>query len=195
MRASLRVTVVAVVALVAIVLTSAVHVPIVWAGGGAGSGCGAGGGTGGSGGTGSGGGAGGSGGTAGGGTSGGGGTGGGGAAGGGSGGAGGGPAAGGSGLNGITGAGRVPADHERLYARSTAWLSDVGGAGRRNFRTLLSLSVPQQRTWEAFRRCAPSGAVLDQLRVDGSFTFRTESVHDTQTIKRCMSRVGYRFDY
>jgi hypothetical protein len=37
--------------------------------------------------------------------------------------------------------------------------------------------------------------MLDQLRVDGSFTFRAESVNDTQTVKQCMSRVGYRFDY
>ena len=74
-------------------------------------------------------------------------------------------------------------------------MTDAGGTGARGLRALLTLSVPQQRTWEAFRRCAPSGAILDQLRVDGSFTFRTESVHDTQTMKYCMTEVGYRFDY
>jgi hypothetical protein len=62
-------------------------------------------------------------------------------------------------------------------------------------RTILTLTVAQHRTWDAFRRCAPAGAILEQLRVDGSFTFRTESVSDSQTIKQCMSRVGYRFDY
>jgi hypothetical protein len=74
-------------------------------------------------------------------------------------------------------------------------MSDAGGTGLSGIRTLLTLTVAQARTWDAFRRCAPSGAILDQVRVDGSFTFRTESVHDTQTIKHCMSQVGYRFDY
>jgi hypothetical protein len=65
----------------------------------------------------------------------------------------------------------------------------------RVLRATLTLTVAQRGTWDAFRRCAPSGATLDQLRVDGSFTFRTESVHDAQTVQRCMSRAGYRFDY
>ena len=73
-------------------------------------------------------------------------------------------------------------------------MSDAGGTGNTGLRALLTLTVAQQRTWETFRRCAPSGTLLDQLRVDGSFTYRSESVHDTQTITRCMSQVGYRFD-
>ena len=108
---------------------------------------------------------------------------------------GGGPAAGGSsggagGLSGVTGAGQPPAD-QRLYARNGARLTDSDGSG---LPGLLALTVAQQRTWDAFRRCAPPGTVLDQLRVDGSFTFRSESTYDTQTVSRCMSRVGYRFD-
>jgi hypothetical protein len=96
-------------------------------------------------------------------------------------------------LGGLNGAGRLLTD-PRLYARSTARLSDVGGVPS-GLRTILTLTVAQQCTWDAFRRCAPAGAILEQLRVDGSFTFRTESVSDSQTIKQCMSRVGYRFDY
>lgn len=64
----------------------------------------------------------------------------------------------------------------------------------RGLRGLLALSPAQERTWDAFHRCAPSGAVLDQRRIEGSFTFRTVSVADTQTIRRCMGRAGYRFD-
>jgi hypothetical protein len=74
-------------------------------------------------------------------------------------------------------------------------MTDAGGMARGGVGSQARLSASQERTWEAFRRCAPSGAVLDQLRVDGSFTYRTESIHDTQTIKRCMSQVGYQFDY
>ena len=97
-------------------------------------------------------------------------------------------------MNVVTGAGRVPAD-PRLYARSSARLSDAGGTGPSGLRAMLTLTVAQRGTWDAFRRCAPSGAILDQLRVDGSFTFRTESVHDAQTVQQCMSQVGYRFDH
>jgi hypothetical protein len=74
-------------------------------------------------------------------------------------------------------------------------MTDTGVMGRGGARALLTLSVAQGRTWEAFQRCAPSGAILEQLRVDGSFTFRTESIHDTYTMKHCMSQVGYTFDY
>ena len=61
---------------------------------------------------------------------------------------------------------------------------------------MLTLTVAQRGTWDAFRRCAPSGTILDELRVDGSFTFRTESVHDAQTVQAVhVPRGGYRFDY
>ena len=156
----------AAVLVVAMALGSAVRVEDVWAKGGGGSGGSGGGGC-----------SGGGGGTGGGGTAGGGGTGG-----------------GAGSLTGVTGAGRAPAD-PRLYARSTARLSDADGTVPRDLRAMLTLTVAQRGTWDAFRRCAPSGTILDQLRVDGSFTFRTESVHDAQTVRQCMSRVGYRFDY
>lgn len=158
----------AVVLIVAIALGSAFHIEDVWAKGGGG-----GGGTGGGGGS----------------TGGGVGTGGSGAAG------DGGSAGGGSGLSTVAGAGRPPVD-PRLYARSSARLTDAGGPGPTGgLRALLTVTVAQRRTWDGFRRCAPSGAILDQLRVDGSFTFRTESVYDAQMVKHCMSRAGYRFDY
>jgi hypothetical protein len=51
------------------------------------------------------------------------------------------------------------------------------------------------RTWDAFRSCAPNGAFLDQLRVDGSFTFQATLQSDVHAIKTCMTRVGYRFEY
>jgi hypothetical protein len=175
----------AVVVIVAMALGSALNIEDVWAKGGGGSG-GTGGGSTGGGGTGGGGSTGGGGGSTGGGV----GTGGGGTAG-----DGGSTGGGAGGLSGVTGAGRAPAD-QRLYARSSARLSDAGGTGPTGgLRALLTVTVAQRRTWDAFRRCAASGAILDQLRVDGSFTFRTESVYDAQTLKQCMSLVGYRFDY
>lgn len=190
--------------IVAIALGSAVHVEDVWGGGSSGGGGGGGAGGPSGGGPGGGGGAGGPGGGGPGGGGGAGGPGGGGPAGGGGAGGpgggggspgGGGAAAGGSsggagGLSGVTGSGQPPAD-QRLYARNGARLTDSDGSG---LTGLLALTVAQQRTWDAFRRCAPPGTVLDQLRVDGSFTFRSESTYDTQTVSRCMSRVGYRFD-
>jgi hypothetical protein len=37
--------------------------------------------------------------------------------------------------------------------------------------------------------------LLDQLRLDGSFTFQATLQSDVHTIKRCMTQMGYRFDY
>jgi hypothetical protein len=72
-------------------------------------------------------------------------------------------------LSGVTRAGQAPAD-QRLYARSSARLTDAGGTGMRGLRGLLTVTGSKSRTWDAFRRCAPSGAILDRLRLDGSFT-------------------------
>jgi hypothetical protein len=94
----------------------------------------------------------------------------------------------------MTGTAQAPTD-PRLYARSNGRLSDAGGGRLSRVRGLLTLTAAQRRTWDAFRQCASAGTNLDQLRPDGSFTFRTESVSDAQTLKRCMSGVGYRFDY
>lgn len=106
--------------------------------------------------------------------------------------------AGGSGgsaaLSGVNAAGRVPAT-SRLYARSSARMTDAAPARPSRWRALLTQPIAQQRTWDTFKRCAPSGAILEQLRVDGSFTFRTESVYEARTTKTCMARLGYRFDY
>jgi len=37
--------------------------------------------------------------------------------------------------------------------------------------------------------------LIDQLRVDGSFTFQATLQSDVRAIKTCMTRIGYRFDY
>ncbi len=80
----------------------------------------------------------------------------------------------------------------RLYAQSGARLTDSRQHG---LPGLLAMTVAQQADVGRVPAAArPSGTVLDQLRVDGSFTFRSESPYDTQTVSRCMSRGGYRFD-
>jgi len=61
--------------------------------------------------------------------------------------------------------------------------------------SFFGLTVAQERTWDAFRSCAPNGAFLDQLRVNGSFTFQATLQSDVGAIKSCMTRLGYRFDY
>ena len=56
------------------------------------------------------------------------------------------------------------------------------------------LTLAQERTWDAFHQCATRGAVIDQLRYDGSFTFEATDRSDVLRIQSCMTRVGYRFD-
>ena len=57
------------------------------------------------------------------------------------------------------------------------------------------LTEAQERTWDTFQRCASNGAMLDELRVDESFTFQATRQSDVRTIKDCMTRAGYRFSY
>jgi hypothetical protein len=57
------------------------------------------------------------------------------------------------------------------------------------------LTRAQERTWDAFGQCATRGAMIDQLRVDGSFTFQSTTQSDARTTKDCMTRIGYRFAY
>jgi len=56
------------------------------------------------------------------------------------------------------------------------------------------MTLAQERTWDAFHQCATRGAMLDQLRFDGSFTFDAGSRSDVIAIHSCMSRIGYNFD-
>jgi hypothetical protein len=56
------------------------------------------------------------------------------------------------------------------------------------------LTLAQERTWDAFHECATRGAMIDQLRYDGSFTFEATNRSDVLTIQSCMTRIGYRFD-
>lgn len=58
----------------------------------------------------------------------------------------------------------------------------------------IGLTRAQERTWDAFGQCATRGAVIDQLRVDGSFAFQSGTSSDARTIKDCMTRIGVRFD-
>jgi len=95
--------------------------------------------------------------------------------------------------SGVNAAGRVPAT-SRLYARSRARMTAATPSRASRWRAVLTRSIAQPRTWETFRRGAPSGAILEQPRVDGSFTFRTESVYEAQTTKASMAHLGYRFD-
>jgi hypothetical protein len=57
------------------------------------------------------------------------------------------------------------------------------------------MTPAQERTWDTFRACAPNGALIDQLRIDGSFTFQATRQSDARAIKTCMTRIGYRFEY
>ena len=59
----------------------------------------------------------------------------------------------------------------------------------------IGLTRAQEHTWDAFGQCATRGATIDQLRIDGSFTFQSTTQNDARTIKDCMTRLGYRFDY
>jgi hypothetical protein len=56
------------------------------------------------------------------------------------------------------------------------------------------MTVAQERTWDAFHQCATRGAMLDQLRFDGSFTFEAGSQSDVYAIEGCMTRLGFNFD-
>jgi hypothetical protein len=56
------------------------------------------------------------------------------------------------------------------------------------------MTLAQERTWDAFHQCATRGAVLDQLRFDGSFTFEAASRSDVYAIESCMTRMGFSFD-
>jgi hypothetical protein len=173
-----------------------------WAWGSGGSSGGSGGGGAG----GSGGGSGASGGGGGGGGAGGGGTGGGGG-GAGSGSAGGGGTGGGDGAAGGGGGGGGGGSSTAVGAGSEAWVAGDAETGRRLASTgafsfsrppslsFFGLTQAQERTWDAFRSCAPNGAFLDQLGVNGSFTFQATLQSDVRAIKRCMTQRGYHFDY
>jgi hypothetical protein len=56
------------------------------------------------------------------------------------------------------------------------------------------MTLAQERTWDAFHQCATRGAVLDQLRFDGSFTFDAGSRTDVLAIESCMTQLGFNFD-
>src|SRR2546426_5069070 len=47
------------------------------------------------------------------------------------------------------------------------------------------MTLAQERTWDAFHQCATRGAVLDQLRFDGSFTFEAGSRTAPDGLERC----------
>ena len=165
------------------------------AGSGSGGSGGGSGGTGGAGGGGSGSGAGGS--SAGGAGSGGSGAGGSGASGGGDGSAaGGGDSGAGGGSSAAVGAGGPPGDAwVRENAQRGTFLASVGAFSFRQPAPAFRMTPAQERTWDTFRTCAPNGALIDELRVDGSFTFQATLQSDVRAIKTCMTRIGYRFDY
>jgi hypothetical protein len=116
-------------------------------------------------------------------------------AGGGTGGAGDGSAGGGQGADGGLGAGVAPGsytgDPRHVRTRSARPTDPSSRPGAAGFR----LAPPQQRTWDAFRRCARNGAVIEQLRVDGSFTFQAPTQSDARGIEDCMVRLGYGFEH
>jgi hypothetical protein len=62
--------------------------------------------------------------------------------------------------------------------------------GRAPSLSFFGLTQAQERTWDAFRSCAPNGAFFDRLRVKGSFTFQLTLQSDVHTIKRCMTQMG-----
>jgi hypothetical protein len=86
----------------------------------------------------------------------------------------------------------------RENAQRGTFLASVGAFSFRQpapaFRAF-RMTPAQERTWDTFRTCAPNGALLDELRVDGSFTFQATLQSDVRAIKTCMTRIGYRFDY
>ena len=177
-RPAVRMTSRGVAALLVVTTAVAWTVPIdlVSAWGGGGSAGGAGGGTGG-----------GAGGGTGGGSAGGGG--------GGTGGAGDGSAGGGYDADGGLGSGVAPGsftdDPRNVRTRSARPTDPWSPPGAPRFR----LAPPQERTWDAFRRCARNGAVIEQLRVDGSFTFQAPSQSDAREIESCMAPLGYGFEH
>jgi hypothetical protein len=56
------------------------------------------------------------------------------------------------------------------------------------------MTLAQERTWDAFHQCATRGAVLNQLRFDGSFTFEAGTRSDVYAIESCMTQLGFNFD-
>ncbi len=75
------------------------------------------------------------------------------------------------------------------------FLASVGAFSFRQPAPAFRMTPAQERTWDTFRTCAPNGALIDELRVDGSFTFQATLQSDVRAIKTCMTRIGYRFDY
>lgn len=111
--------------------------------------------------------------------------------------AGGGDSGGGGGSAVSVGAGVLPGD---------VWVAGDAETGKRLASTgafsfglpapsFFGLTKAQERTWDTFRSCAPNGAMLDQLGVDGSFTFQATLLSDVHSIKTCMTQAGYRFTY
>jgi len=83
----------------------------------------------------------------------------------------------------------------RENAQRGNFLASVGAFSFSQPAPAFRMTPAQERTWDTFRACAPNGALIDQLRVDGSFTFQATLQSDVHAIKTCMTRIGYRFDY
>lgn len=115
--------------------------------------------------------------------------------GGGTGGAGDGSAGGGYDADGGVGAGVAPGsftgDPRNERTRSARPTDPWSPPGAPRFR----LAPPQQSTWDAFRKCARNGGVIEQLRVDGSFTFQAPTQSDAREIESCMAPLGYGFEH
>jgi hypothetical protein len=99
------------------------------------------------------------------------------------------PAASASGLPGDT---RVAGnDQGGVFVASTG---AVTFSRRTSALPAAGMTLAQERTWDAFHQCATRGAVLNQLRFDGSFTFEAGTRSDVYAIESCMTQLGFNFD-
>jgi hypothetical protein len=95
---------------------------------------------------------------------------------------------------GATSAAGLPGD-TRLADEGGVFVASTGPVTfSRRAAPAAGMTLAQERTWDAFHQCATRGAMLDQLRFDGSFTFEAGSRSDVLAIQSCMSRIGYNFD-
>jgi hypothetical protein len=105
-------------------------------------------------------------------------------------------AAGGGGTAPSAGGGGVPGDsRSAVDVESGIFFASTSPDPLPRPQSSGALTRAQERTWDAFGQCATNGTMIDQLRVDGSFTFQSNTQSDARTTKDCMTRLGYRFDY
>lgn len=100
-----------------------------------------------------------------------------------------------AGAAGVPGDARLAVDVESAIFESAIFFASTSPVSFPRPLSSGGLTRDQERTWDVFGHCATRGSMIDQLRVDGSFTFQSNTQSDARTTRHCMMRMGYRFDH